>query len=285
MGKEDKNYGHLPWNFEAFRSFISYEVLQQAASVLCLYEGKDLLESPRTLEDFEETLKNRTGIEWTPKRNVSDEVLFNVEGNVFRNKARVLTSLYLVDPQCLKVGAKLIITDFCKALGFGYLSKKQFYDTMISTYQYPHEAYDANFEAWTKERLRLKPFIFILQILAYLFQADKEQSFISVKEFAEFAHPHPLHELTKSIAKDILSNRKLGKEIKRERSDEVERKIGDLFGFLCMSGFTFYKNSLICLNLVSVHPEEKVYFYEKRGDQDVFEDLLALINKSLGRIK
>jgi len=90
------DYSKLPWNFEAFRSFISFEVLQQAASVLCLYDKQYFFENNYILEKFEEDLSKRTGVEWLPKRNIDSDILFNTEGNLFRNKARVFSSFYLI---------------------------------------------------------------------------------------------------------------------------------------------------------------------------------------------
>lgn len=275
------DYSSLPWNFEAFRRFLAYEVMQKAASVLCLFEGKMILSSFRELEEFQETLHSRTGLEWIPQRNISEDINFNVEGNIFRNKARVFTSFYLIDPGSLEGESPLVITDFCKALGSGFVSKDEFYKLVLSRYGYPHPAYNDNWDAWTAVCLSLKPFVFTLEILSYLHELDKTQSYLGITEFAEFAHPNPIHGKEKEIAKEIISHRKKGGEIKRERSDRVERKIADLYGFLCISGFCFYKNDNIALNLLGVHPEEKAHFYERRAPIDTFANLREFLRKAL----
>ena len=118
---------NLPWNFEAFRRFITYEVLQQAAATLQLYDGEMLFANPALMEEFSRRIDIRTGLEWLPKRQVSEGVIFNVEGNLFRNKARVFTSFYIIDPMCLRENTALKITEFGRALAYGYISREDFY--------------------------------------------------------------------------------------------------------------------------------------------------------------
>ncbi|EKE05489.1 MAG: hypothetical protein ACD_19C00264G0005 [uncultured bacterium] len=281
MSNHPKAYNDLPWNFEAFRSFINFEVIQQASSVLCSFEGKELFNSRRLVEEFQNLLTKRTGIDWIPDRNVSEDILFNVEGNVFRNKARVFTSFYLVDPECLKNREPLVLTPFCRALGYGYIGKFEFYKTIIARFSYPHPAYDENWKAWIGANIRLKPFIFILQILLSLHLKGHDNAYISINEFANFAHSNPLHSEIENIVKEILKQRSSGENIKRERSDKIERKIGDLFGFLCISGYTFYKKNDICLNMIDIHPKEKTYFFEKREGFDKYNSINKLITDTL----
>lgn len=277
----DVKIEELPWNFEAFRSFLSYDVVQQAASVLCLFEDKNLFSSPKNLFDFQRKIKERTGQEWIPKRNVSEEILFNVEGNIFRNKARVFTSLYLIDPSSLKEQSVLRISSFCKALGYGYISEQDFYRAIVSRFEYPHPAYDTNWKSWSRMGLSLKPFIFILQILAHLFQLEKTQAYLKASEFAFFAHPSPYHEKAEEIAKAILASRQNGKGLSHSRTDKVDRKISDLFGFLCISGFCFYDRNNVNLNLLGVHPKEKTHFFESRLGVSTLKDLLTMIESSI----
>lgn len=272
------DYSQLPWNFEAFRRFIDYRTMQKAASVICLFDGKNLVDNPKNLEEFQETLNDRTGLEWLPKREVSEDIQFNIEGNVFRNKARVLTSFYLFDPRSLEKGNTLKATPFCKALGAGKISEKEFYGTIITRFKYPHPAYDENWSSWKNANIELKPLVFILQILIALHKIDKNQDFISIKEFAEFAHSNPFHDKAQEIAKKIYNARVSKINISRERSDKIDRKIGDIFGFICMTGLCYYIDTGIRLNLIRKNQQENVYFYEQRNQENALEEIEALIS-------
>lgn len=273
----------LPWNFEAFRSFISFEVLQQAASVIVLFEGKDIFNNGYLMQKFEEEMSIRTGVEWLPKRNIDSGINFNVEGNLFRNKARVLTSFFLVELQSLINKSPLKATDFCKALGSGLIDKRNFYVEVISRFSYPHPAYEDNWERWNTYGITLRPFIFMLDILLKLHDQSSSEAYFSVSEFAQFAHGVPDHEKTKEIASQILNNRSNAESATRTRSDDVDRKIGDLFGFLCMTGFTYYHGKNVYLNLVDVHPEEKVYFMEKRGEINSKKNIQIIVENGKPR--
>jgi len=272
------DYSELPWNFEAFRRFIDYKTLQKAASVLCLFDGRKVIGSPRDLEEFQTTLDSRTGLEWLPDRNVSDDILFNVEGNVFRNKARVFSSFFLLNPKLMESTGCIVTTKFGKALGWGFIPEQEFYNTIVMKFQYPHPVYDENWSAWNDANVKLKPFLFILQILYKLHQIDKNHDWVSVKEFAEFAHSNPFHEKAGEIAQNIYNSRINEQVISRERTDRIERKIGDIFGFLCMTGLCYYIDSNIKLNLVKKSNQENVYFYEKRNQESRLEEINSLIN-------
>lgn len=227
-------------------------------------------------------MNERTGLEWSPERLVSDDVQFNVEGNLFRNKARVLSSMFLIDPIAFKNG-EVKPTEFCKALAAGYIDEGQFYKEIIRRFQYPHPAYDENWQAWKAAGITLKPLLFILDILVCLAESDPGQAYFSVSEFAEFCHSRPIQDKAREIADAILQHRQSGGRIQRQRSDKVERKIGDIFGFLCMSQFCYYDKNSIRLNLVGNNPEEKVNFFQKRGDYDMLRSIREFINQSLER--
>ena len=273
-----KQLSKLPWNFEAFRSFINYEVLQQAASVLCLFEGKSIFKDPHLLFQFEKKLEKRTGLNWLPERNISQDILFNVEGNLFRNKARVFTSFFLVPPHCIKGKNPLEITQFCKALGKGAVTKNQFYEFIISRYKYPHPAYDENWIKWRAEKIVFYPLKFIISILLELHDHSPSSSFLTIPEFAYFGHPFPYETETRIISKNILNQRKDPQDLSRTRSDKIDRKIGDIFGFLCLSGITFYEGSKIYLNLMDVHPKEMAYFGEKRKGENRKDEIRKIVN-------
>jgi len=261
-----KDYSNLPWNFEAFRSFISFEVLQQAASVLCLYDKQDFFDNSYVLQRFEEDLSIRTGVEWLPKRNIDSDIIFNSEGNLFRNKARVFSSFYLIQLDSLINKSQLHITPLCKALGTGRISKREFYNEIITRFSYPHPAYEDNWVKWREFDVSIKPFVFMLDILINLYEIAPLHAYFTVSEFAIFAHSNPFYTSTNTIAKAIISSRSTEEKSVRKRSDEIDRKIGDLCGFLCMTGYTYYHGNRIYLNLIDVHPSEKVYFFEKRGE-------------------
>ncbi len=272
-----KDYSALPWNFEAFRNFISFEVLQQAASVLCLNDGQDFFDNSYVLQKFEEDLSLRTGVEWLPKRNIDSDILFNTEGNLFRNKARVFSSFYLIDLESLIDKSQLSITPFCRALGIGKISKRQFYDEIVTRFSYPHPAYEDNWDKWRELNVSIKPFLFMLDILVKLYECSSSDAYFTVSEFASYAHPNPFYSETNSIAKSIIASRNSETKISRKRSDEVDRKIGDICGFLCMTGYTYYQGNKIYLNLIDVHPVEKVYFFEKRGEINTKVQIQTLI--------
>lgn len=277
------DYNNLPWNFEAFRKFIDYSTLQNAASVICLFEDKDILNSPKDLADFEQMMNERTGLDWSPERLVSEDIQFNSEGNLFRNKARVLSSLLLIDPLAFKNGA-VKPTAFCKALSAGFITKDNFYKEIIYRFQYPHPAYDENWQAWNEAGLKIKPLLFILQILTHLAEINPDQAFLTVSEFAEFAHAQPFHDKTKQIAEQIVNFRNSGERIQRQRSDKVERKIGDIFGFICMSQYCYYDKNSIRLNLIGLHPDENVYFSQKRNEHDILKSITDFATNSAERI-
>ncbi len=274
------DYSSLPWNFEAFRKFISYQAAQNAAGVIELNKNLPVSNTKR-LAEFQKLLNARSGLLWEPSRQNSSEVLFSTEGNVFRNKARVLTSLFLLNPFELRKGF-ISPTSFSSALASGKVSESEFHDFILSRYQFPHPAYDDNWQQWSASQIKLKPFIFILQILLSLNEKSPENAYLSVEEFARFAHSNPIHGDIAEITKNIIAFRdKPADAPPRVRSDKIDRKIGDLFGFLCMTKYTYYEGSKIRLNLVRLHPDEKVYFSSSRNGISVIDEVKDIIRKGL----
>ncbi len=274
----------LPWNFEAFRRFLAFNIVQQACAALLPFDGLPLFEDQTLMSEFTMRLYQRTGLEWMPKREVSEGVIFNIEGSVFRNKARVFTSLYLVDPDSLEQKTNLSVTDFGKAIGLGYINESQFYKEVISRFEYPHPAYDENWSAWTTADKKLRPFLYLLDLMVKIYQEDLVGS-ITVDEIARVAFEEPDHSNTKSLAKEILLLRTKKSLTKRERNDQVDRKIGDLLGFLCMSGFTFYDGKKIALNLIDKHKNENTFFWESREGQNSLDNLIDLIESGIKNLK
>lgn len=273
----------LPWNFEAFRRYLAYDIVQQAAASLLRFDGEQLFSDPALMNEFTELLTKRTGMPWLPNRTASEGVLFNIEGSVFRNKARVFTSLYLCDPLSLTVGIPLAMTPFGRAVGLGYVSQAEFYKELLCRFEYPHPAYQDNWDAWGLAGIKLKPFIFILDIMAHIYAVDKIGE-VSTGELATHAHATPYHSKAQEIANAILAARSSRTADKRTRSDSVDRKLSDMLGFLCMSGATYYNGNNIRLNLLAVHREEKAFFWERRHSEDRLLELQAFITRATGDI-
>jgi hypothetical protein len=276
------DYSTLPWNFEAFRKFITFRAAQNASNVISLFDGQSLTSDTKALREFQTMLSERSGLIWEPIRQNSEDVVFNNEGNVFRNKARVLSSLFLINPFTLKNEGVLEATTFSKRLSSGKINEKQFFEFIFTNYEYPHPAYDENWTEWNAVNLRLKPFIFILQILIELFELEKGQEFLTVDEFARFAHRNPFHSKVKVISQEIRSSRNIESALpNRIRSDKVDRKINDIFGFLCISGICYFDGSKIRLNLITKHPDEETFFYLSRNGVNVIENLNKIIERGI----
>jgi hypothetical protein len=273
------NYSKLPWKFEAFRKYITFEVLQQAAASLLRFENQPLFNDTALMNEFTEQVTTRTGLPWLPEREASGGVDFNLEGTIFRNKARVFSSFYIFDHQCLLNKEDLRITDFGKALGLGYLNKRQYYREIIARFEYPHPAYQDDWSIWIDSRIRLKPLIFILDIILNIYKKDNTGE-VSVSEIAKYAHPAPFQCKAAEIANTIIDNREKDRKSARKRNDEVDRKISDIFGYLCITGATFYRGDNIRINLLSTHTEEQTYFWQKRNKEDCIKEIENLINYS-----
>lgn len=262
----------LPWNFEAFRRYTPFRRMQQAASVLCMYEGEEFGISNPRMEDILRDLQMRTGEPWLPERNVSDSVDFNIEGDFYRNKGRLLTSFFIIEPKGLSASEGNIIklTQFGRALGSGFVTEKQYYEFIVRRMSYPHPAYEENWEIWKEAAKELRPLVFIIQILIELYKIDKPSGYTTSEELATFAYPESTHSAVQKIVRKILENR--GKTAKTAPySDEVNRKINDMLGFLSMAGYTYYEGQTIRLNLMGVHPQELTYFWEKRKTKEYDE--------------
>jgi hypothetical protein len=275
------NYAELPWNFEAFRRFLTFEVIQNAAGVIALFDGTDITDEKKLMA-FQRMLNERTGMTWEPARQNSEDVLYSSEGSVFRNKARVLSSIYILNPFELKRGV-IQATDFTHMLASGVMSEESFYDFIVQRYKYPHPAYDDNWAQWTAIGIEIKPFIFILQILYALYRRDSLQGYLTVNEFARFAHSNPDHNQVEDITSRILEYRENPSGYdSRTRSDKIDRKINDVFGFMCMTKYVYYHGSNIVLNLVRKHTDENVYFYgTRKGAKSVLDEIEETIEKGL----
>ena len=93
----------IEWQFEHFKTFTSYETMQQAAAALLLYEGENTDGVNPKMRRLTEELTTNTGHPaWMPDRD-NGNLSFNSEGSVFRNKARLFSMFYIcVPPDLLK---------------------------------------------------------------------------------------------------------------------------------------------------------------------------------------
>lgn len=246
--------------------------MQQAASVLCIYEGEEFGVGNPKMEEILNTLQTRTGEPWLPERKVSESIEFNVEGDFYRNKGRLLTSFFIIEPKGLTDSEwpAIKMTQFGRALGSGYISERQYYDFIVTRIAYPHPAYEDNWRLWKQASKTLKPLVFILQILLKLYKTDKLQGYTTSEELAAFAYPESSHHAVSRITEGILKNRENPTKA-IPYTDEVNRKINDMLGFLSIAGYTYYDGRLIRLNLMGVHPQERVYYWEKRKTREYDE--------------
>ncbi len=238
----------LVWKFEAFREYLSYEVLRNAAQVLSLYEGEEFnIRNPKII-DMQNLLATRTNKStWMPNRSGEQYLNVNAEGDVYRNKGRLFTSMLILFPKDLSDN-KVKLTDFGKKLAGGYLPKQDFYKFIICNYKYPHPAYMDDYEKWVEKGIILLPFILILQVLMKLEALG--QNYLTTDEVAFFLYRNPDHNHIDDYVKLIVSSREKNEKIKVESSDKVTRKINDIFGFLLMSGYlTQSKKGKFSINL------------------------------------
>lgn len=260
----------LLWKFEAFREYLNFEVLQPAAAVLNLFEGERVTESNPKIKKLESLLSRRTGkISWKPKRSGTPDLNWNSEGDFTRNKERLLTSMLIMYPKELEDGC-LRLTGFGKALAQGKVKKDSFYEYIIRNFRYPHPAYQDHWKDWRQQNRELYPFIFILQVMLALHRKDPSQNFLSVKETEFILVPKSSHNKVEESASEVIQARN-NNSLKHRKSegDKITRKITDIFGFLCISGYTCYlENNDISLNLHGIHSEELSHYLVQRRPQN-----------------
>ena len=274
----------LPWRIEAFREYLTFEVLQAAAAVFAIYEGERFdPRNPRIIE-MQLLLVERTQKEaWIPKRAGSEDVDWNVEGDVTRNKGRVFTSMLILHPKEWADG-EVRLTEFGHALASGRVTKSKFYDFIISRFKYPHPAWEDNWAEWRSAGRVLYPFIYLLQTLLSLHGQSPDNAYLTVDEVADYLHPIPDHGMVDAYASAIIKSRQEGRPATTKRSDKIHRKIGDLLGFLCLSPYCFYKGTAVHLNLIDTHSVELTHFWGSRNSQDKLNRIIALIQKVMSRL-
>lgn len=238
----------LVWKFEAFREYLSYEVLRNAAQVLSLYEGEEFSIRNSKVIEMQNLLSFRTNKNtWMPNRSGEVFINVNLEGDVYRNKGRLLTSMLLIFPKDMSEN-KIRLTNFGNALAMGHVSRESFYKFIICNYKYPHPAYNEDYAKWVQKDIVLFPFIIILQVLIEL--NEKKQGFILTTEIAYFIYKVPNHKNIKNYVEQIIESREKEEEINVGPSDQVNRKINDILGFLSLSGYiSLDKRGKYSLNL------------------------------------
>ena len=273
----------LHWRIEAFREYLTYETLQTAATVFSLYEYERWsIKNPKIIEMQGILISRTQKTAWIPSRAGSEDIDWNVEGDITRNKGRVFTSMLILYPKQWTED-KLILTEFGRALAKGRVTKHQYYDFIISRFKYPHPAWEDNWEPWTAANKKLYPFLYIIQVLVNLYQIEAAQAYLTVQEVADYLHPNPDHTQTQNYASTILASRSKNTPAINERSDQIHRKISDIFGFLCLSQYCFYNGNNVHLNLLTTHNLEKASYWEKRIGESKLEKIQALIASTLSQ--
>lgn len=268
----------LPWKIEAFREYLTYEVLQPAASVLQIFEGEEFaIKNPKILR-MQSMIESRTNkAAWVPRRTGSEKIKWNTEGDLTRNKGRLLTSMLILHPKEW-VENRIQLTPFGHALADGKISSDQFYDFILTHFRYPHPVWKDNWEAWTNEGKQLYPFLYLLEALVALYKVSPEHAHLSTDEIADYLHVKPDHDQVTSHVESIVEAREKESPSITPRQDAIHRKISDIMGFLCLTRYCYYSGNRIQLNLLDRHETEKVNFYISRKGQDKLEEIKALLD-------
>lgn len=268
----------LPWRIEAFREYLSYEVLQPAASVLATFEGEVISSKNPNILKMQKLLELRTSkYTWLPNRSGSKDINWNLEGDVTRNKGRLLTSMLILYPKEM-CDDKIKLTEFGAALSKGLVSKKEFYDYLIKNFQYPHPAWKENWQEWKSSGKVLLPFVYLLEALLLLHQVSPEQAYLTSSEIASHLYKDASHDDIKSKVEDICQERMIKDKKNIARDEKISRKFTDLLGFLCLTRYCHYDGNDIALTTVAKHDEELVHFSVKRKGQNVVAELKVLIS-------
>lgn len=261
----------IEWQFEHFKTFTPYQIMQQAAAALAQFEGENTDgKNPKMRHLTEELILNTGHPAWMPDRD-SENLDINVEGSVFRNKARLFSSfLICVPPDLLNTEEyekSIMLTDFGRALASGKISEEEFYRYIIKKFQYPHLAF-SDYQKWVDANITLRPLLCIIKTLVGLFErAGKVACFITAKEI--YKHLQTLEDENCDIAVNgILLDRKNSVEL--PYTTEQIRKISEMLAFLSIAGYIYIDSSessqdKYWLNLVMRHPKEKTMFYLERS--------------------
>ncbi|MDP9675750.1 hypothetical protein J2W97_001745 [Paenibacillus jamilae] len=257
----------LVWQFEHFKTFVPYKIMQQAAASLLLFEGQNTDGVNPKMTRLTDMLTERTGHpKWAIERE-TDNLDIDTEGSIFRNKARLFSSLYIiVPPELLKKNGQdkeIALTGFGKALGKGYVSEKDYYNFIIQKFRYPHPCY-SDYDEWVSKRIIIRPLIYILKTLVWLFENyTHEQAYLTSLEIALFLQ-------SKSQEDEVTaSNEILNYRRNETNADKIDtRKIEEMLALLAISGYVYIdsssKKEKYFINLIDVHPWENTHYFYKR---------------------
>lgn len=261
----------VEWQFEHFKTFTPYEIMQQAAATLLLFEGECTDGTNSKMRRLTDELKVNTGHPaWMPDRD-SGNLNINNEGSVFRNKARLFSAFYIcVPPDLAKkegYGKKIILTEFGRALAEGRVKEKEFYSFIVKTFRYPHLAY-SNYNEWIKNGILIRPLLIIIKTLVYLFEkAGNTESYITAEEVYLYLQCLKNEDCNCAVIKILKARRqcKTG-----DLNKDILRKIHEMLAFLAIGGYVYIdstteKTDRFWLNLIMRHPKEKTYFYLQRS--------------------
>ena len=260
----------IEWQFEHFKTFTPYEIMQQAAAQLALFEGENTDGTNPKMGKLMQFLSDNTGHPaWMPDRE-NGNLDINVEGSVFRNKARLFSSFYIcVPPDLLKKDGyekQIMLTDFGRALANGKISETEFYSYIIKKFGYPHLAF-SDYEEWKESGASIRPLLLIIKSLVVLFEKyGKESSYITASEIYTYLQPL-VNEDCEDAVNNIYASRKTSNSLSLS-SNEV-RKINEMLAFLSIAGYVVIDSTeaegRYWLNLIMRHPKEKTYFYLQRS--------------------
>lgn len=261
----------LEWQFEHFKTFTPYVIMQQAAAALYKFEGENTDGiNPKMGKLTDELITNTGHPAWMPDRE-NGNLNINTEGSVFRNKARLFSVFYIcVPPDLLKkegYGKQIMLTPFGRALADGKVSEPEFYSYIIKNFQYPHPAY-SDYNVWKNSGVIIRPFVCIMKTLIYLFEKfGLNDSYITTSEVCKFLQPLQ-DENIEQAANSIINYRK--NENKISYSSDDLRKISEMLAFLSIASFVYIDSTdgnedKYRLNLIMKHPKEKTLFYLQRS--------------------
>lgn len=261
----------IEWQFEHFKTFTPYEIMQQAAAALLLYEGENTDGSNAKMGRLTEDLTINTGHPaWMPDRE-SGNLDINSEGSVFRNKARLFSAFYIcVPPDLLKkegYGKQIMLTGFGRALAEGRVSETAFYRYIIKKFGYPHFAY-SDYDEWIKSGNSIRPLLLIMKTLVELFEKKgRTNAYITSSEVYTFLQPLMSEDCGLAVSK-IIEARETG--IQQSFSSDKIRKLNEMLAFLAIAGYVYIDSTesgedKYWLNLIMKHPKEKTLFYLQRS--------------------
>jgi hypothetical protein len=228
-----------PWSFERFGEYLSYEVLLQAASALRLFEGEVIHADNPRIQELQNLMKARSGKNtWIPARKGSNDIKLNLEGDFYRNKGRLFTSMYIMVP---KEDPPIIrLTPFGRRFADGYIEKQQLFDHVITQFSYPHVAYVDSSSNWTGEQAGFTPFLCLLKTLYHLHRVDPLMGYLTAEEVFEFIYPISVNGKEDAFCQKILAARQSGHELTIDRTNkkvvEEMRQITDIMAFMGKCG-------------------------------------------------